>query len=56
MPSEKQTRAPVATKRVARRPIRMAVIAAALGVVACFGAAASFSGDPAIAAEANEAR
>lgn len=37
-----------------RRPVRVAVIAAALGVAACFGAAASFSGDPAVAAE-NEA-
>lgn len=51
------TSASVPSKRRARRrPIKFAMIAAALGVVACFGAAASFSGDPAVAAEAKEAR
>jgi hypothetical protein len=35
-----------------RAPIRAVVVAAALGVAACFAAAASFSGDPAVAAEA----
>lgn len=34
-----------------RRPIRGAVIAAALGVAACFGAALTFVGEPARAVE-----